>query len=87
VKLERGAVVTRPGSSVQNKTGGWREFKPVLSQEKCKKCGQCWMICPDMAIFVNEKGEYHINYDFCKGCLMCMKQCPFSAIEKEVEQK
>lgn len=86
-ELERGAVITKPGSTTINKTGGWREFRPVLHQDKCKKCGICWSTCPDMAIYKDKDGSFKINYDYCKGCLICMNQCPFKAITKEVEQK
>lgn len=84
---ERGAVVTEPGSTLSNHTGGWRENRPNLHQDKCKKCGICWSVCPDNAIRKEKDGSFHVNYDYCKGCLICMNQCPFKAISKEVEQK
>lgn len=85
--FEKGAVVTEPGSTEKNKTGGWREFKPVLHKDKCKKCGICWSTCPDNAVRKKEDGSFEIDYDYCKGCLICMNQCPFKAITKEVEKK
>ena len=82
-----GAVITEPGSTIRNKTGGWRSFRPVLDQEKCRRCGICWQFCPDNAITRNEKGEFVINYDYCKGCGICAKGCPFGAIAMEKEEK
>ncbi len=87
-KFTPGAVVTEPGSSVKNKTGDWRTFRPVILQEKCTKCYLCWQYCPDSAIKIDEKtGKVYVDYTYCKGCLICMHQCPAKAIEKEVEKK
>jgi len=88
MKLNQGAVITEPGSSLAYKTGGWRVFKPRILQDKCIKCCLCWQTCPDSAIRVAEKtGKVSIDYDYCKGCMICMHQCPVKAIEKEVEKK
>lgn len=88
MKLNIGAVITEPGSSMRTKTGDWRTFRPVIKQEKCIKCYQCWQVCPDSAIRIDEKsGQVNVNYDYCKGCLLCVAQCPAKAIEKEVEKK
>lgn len=85
-KISVGAVIRKPGSTLDSRTGGWRTFRPVIEQDKCKKCGICWMNCPDNAI--KKKGDkFIVDYDYCKGCLICMKQCPFKAIRKEVEEK
>ena len=27
-----------------------------------------------------------VNYDYCKGCLICINVCPFKAIDKEQEK-
>ena len=87
-KLTPGAVITEPGSSRKCKTGDWRTFRPRILQDKCIKCGICWQVCPDAAIRVDEKtGIYSVDYDYCKGCLICVKQCPVKAIMQEVEVK
>ena len=36
-KVELGAVVTTPGSTIQNKTGSWRALKPIRDENKCIK--------------------------------------------------
>ena len=86
-KLEIGAVITEPGSSARYKTGSWRTFKPIIDQKKCIKCHKCWLTCPDSAIRVKEDGTVFVDYDYCKGCLICMHECPVKAIDKEVEKK
>ena len=84
-ELPPGAVITEPGSSRQYKTGDWRAFKPVVEGDKCVNCLLCWVYCPDAAIIRDEKGV-KINYDYCKGCGICSKECPRLAI-KMVEEK
>jgi pyruvate ferredoxin oxidoreductase delta subunit len=85
-ELPPGAVVTEPGSSRKYKTGDWRAFKPVVEGDKCVNCLLCWVYCPDAAIVRNEKGV-EINYDYCKGCGICAKECPRLAIKMMEEKK
>lgn len=79
-KLPIGAVILEPGSSVQNKTGSWRTFRPIYNMEHCNKCGLCWTFCPDGAISIREDGYMEFNFDYCKGCGICAKECPMKAI-------
>jgi len=88
ILLTKGAVVTNPGSTKNYKTGEWRTFKPTIDLQKCIKCGKCWMVCPDAAIKQRkEDGKFEINYDYCKGCLLCVKECPVKAITSQLEEK
>jgi len=87
IKFSLGAVIEEPGSTKKYKTGSWRVFRPVLMQDKCIKCGKCWANCPDAAIKQDSKGNFFIDYDYCKGCLICVNECPVKAILKEVEKK
>ncbi len=48
--ITRGAVITEPGNSVENKTGTWRVFKPVINYDKCIRCLICWQFCPEPSI-------------------------------------
>ncbi len=86
-KINIGAVITEPGSSIKNKTGGWRTLKPVINKEKCIKCGRCWMFCPDNAIKIGKDGKPKIDYDYCKGCGICAAECPVKAIIMKKEEK
>ncbi len=69
-----------------DKNAGWRNIRPVVDEGKCTGCLQCYMYCPDGAIFkvTPKQGKrpvgVAIDYDFCKGCGMCVRACKFGAI-------
>lgn len=67
-------------------TGDWRIKRPDLNQEKCIKCGICFLYCPVNSI-VKEDGKFIINYDYCKGCGICAHECKSNAIEMVQEVK
>jgi pyruvate ferredoxin oxidoreductase delta subunit len=83
----KGFVISEPGSTMKYKTGNWRTFRPIIERAKCIKCGICWANCPDAAIKKDADGTFIVDYDYCKGCLICDKLCPVKAISHEVEQK
>lgn len=87
MKFNVGAVVTEPGSTIKNKTGGWRSVKPVVDGKKCIKCGLCWMYCPDGVITIDKKKGAVIDYNFCKGDGICANVCPVKAIRMVKEEK
>ena len=87
-KVNEAAVIRRPGSAKENKTGSWRTFKPVVT-DKCIACGICSWYCPEQAIKMVKKGNSKkavIDYDYCKGCLICVNECPSKAMKAEKEQ-
>ncbi len=71
-----GGKITKPGNSVEYKTGDWRSIKPVWNEEECIHCLFCWVFCPDDAISVKDGKMIGINYDYCKGCGICVRECP-----------
>lgn len=76
-----GGLIVDAGNSVLYKTGDWRSFRPIRNEEKCNDCLQCWIVCPDASIIVEDEKVTGIDYDYCKGCGICSKVCPFDAIE------
>jgi 2-oxoacid:acceptor oxidoreductase delta subunit (pyruvate/2-ketoisovalerate family) len=73
------------GSMRMNKTASWRSIRPIILEDKCKRCMLCWKYCPEPAIFPTDPPT--IDYDFCKGCGICIVECPFEAIVSEKEGK
>ena len=68
-------------TSVRTITGAWRTMRPVIEPEHCHRCWWvCSTFCPDGAISVGPGGVPAIDYDHCKGCLVCAAVCPHHAI-------
>lgn len=86
-KITLGASIKDVGNSDQNKTGNWRSMRPVFDKKKCTQCMICWMYCPDMAIPQKLGKRLDFDYDYCKGCGICAKECIFDAIKMEKEMK
>jgi len=77
-----GPAVHGGATSVQVRTGLWRTMRPVIDYERCRRCNWvCGSFCPDNAISVAEDGRPIIDLDHCKGCMICVAQCPPHAIE------
>ena len=53
----------------------------------CNQCDNCYMFCPDIAV-IREKGsqERRIDYDYCKGCGLCVVECPRNAMTLKEEE-
>jgi NADPH-dependent glutamate synthase beta subunit-like oxidoreductase len=45
----------------------------------CIFCDNCFNYCPDMAIQKIDQG-YAVKRDYCKGCGLCVKECPTGSI-------
>ena len=53
----------------------------------CNLCDNCFLFCPDLAISSRpDRQGYEINYDYCKGCCICVEECPRGAISIEVKK-
>lgn len=68
-------------TSVEVRTGLWRTMRPVIDAERCNRCWWvCSTFCPDSAIDVDADGRPSIDYEHCKGCMICVAKCPPHAI-------
>ncbi|HET8590834.1 MAG TPA: NAD(P)-binding protein [Nakamurella sp.] len=58
------------------------EARRCLSCGNCFGCDNCYGVCPDNAIVKVETGHgYAIDLDYCKGCGLCVLECPAGAID------
>lgn len=63
------------------------EARRCLSCGNCFECDNCYSVCPDNAIKKLGDGKgFAFNYDYCKGCGLCMAECPCGAIAMEAEE-
>lgn len=80
-------VIHAAATSVTMKTGLWRTMRPIVDHDLCHRCAWiCSTYCPDGAISLDQEGYPQIDYEHCKGCLICKAQCPFHAIRAIPEQ-
>jgi 2-oxoacid:acceptor oxidoreductase delta subunit (pyruvate/2-ketoisovalerate family) len=58
------------------------ESRRCLSCGNCFECDTCYGVCPDNAVIKLGPGKRFVfNYDYCKGCGICVQECPCGAIE------
>lgn len=63
------------------------EAKRCFNCGVCNLCHNCFIFCPDLAISARpDKKGYEINYDYCKGCCICVEECPRGAVSLEVKE-
>jgi NADPH-dependent glutamate synthase beta subunit-like oxidoreductase len=50
----------------------------------CTECGNCYVFCPDFSIKKDPDGYgYIVDLDYCKGCGICVQECPRGAMKME----
>lgn len=74
--LPRGGYILKAGSARDYETGDWRTHRPLWDEEKCIHCLRCWVHCPDSAVMVEDGKVVGIDYAHCKGCGICVEECP-----------
>jgi len=49
----------------------------------CNACDNCYLVCPEPCIVrsVRSNGLYKILVDYCKGCRVCIEECPTGCLE------
>jgi len=50
----------------------------------CTECGNCYLFCPECSIKKDPTGYgYVVDLDYCKGCGICVQECPRGAMKME----
>lgn len=63
------------------------EARRCLSCGNCFSCDNCFGVCPDNAVIkLGGDPPYLIDLDYCKGCGLCVSECPAGAIEMVPEE-
>ncbi len=53
-----------------------------LIESNCTGCGVCFDVCSYKVILMSREMPYpEAIPDKCNGCMECVKECPFDAIE------
>ena len=68
---------------------GYSEEMAVREADRCFSCGvcngcdNCWIVCPDTSIQRDQRrnGHYSVKLDYCKGCGVCVQECPTGCLE------
>jgi 2-oxoacid:acceptor oxidoreductase delta subunit (pyruvate/2-ketoisovalerate family) len=83
----------RRQSNFDEVVGGLTEENALFEARRCLSCGNCFEcdncfgVCPDNAVIkLGGSKRYEFDYDFCKGCGICVKECPCGAIEMVPER-
>jgi len=85
--------LARRTSSFDEVQGGLTDANALFEARRCLSCGNCFEcdncygVCPDNAVIKLGPGKrFEFNYDYCKGCGMCVAECPCGAIEMVPEE-
>jgi NADPH-dependent glutamate synthase beta subunit-like oxidoreductase len=84
---------TRRTSQVTEVTLSYSREQALAEADRCMSCGvcngcdNCYIVCPDVSVMrdTRENGHYSIRTHYCKGCLVCVQECPTGCLEKVPE--
>jgi NADPH-dependent glutamate synthase beta subunit-like oxidoreductase/ferredoxin len=89
--------VAAPCLAVDNRTRSFAQVEGTLSHDQvlketarcfncgiCNACDNCRIFCPEVAVTTTDI-QRQINLDYCKGCGICVQECPRNAMALEEE--
>ena len=83
----------RRTSQVTEVTLAYSREQALAEADRCMSCGvcngcdNCYIVCPDVSVMrdARENGRYSIRTHYCKGCLVCVQECPTGCLERVPE--
>ena len=86
-------AATRRASQVTEVTLAYSREQALAEADRCMSCGvcngcdNCYIVCPDVSVMrdARENGHYSIRTHYCKGCLVCVQECPTGCLERVPE--
>lgn len=83
----------RRRSQVVEVTLAYSREEAVAESDRCMSCGvcngcdNCYIVCPDVSVMRDARtnGHYGIRLNYCKGCLVCVQECPTGCLERVAE--
>jgi NADPH-dependent glutamate synthase beta subunit-like oxidoreductase len=85
--------IIRRQSTFDEVQGGLDETNANFEARRCLSCGNyfecdnCYGVCPDNAVTKLGPGKrFEFKYDYCKGCGICVAECPCGAIKMVAEE-
>jgi NADPH-dependent glutamate synthase beta subunit-like oxidoreductase len=86
-------ATARRTSQVTEVTLAYSREQALAEADRCMSCGvcngcdNCYIVCPDVSVMrdARQNGHYSIRTHYCKGCLVCVQECPTGCLEKVPE--
>ena len=86
-------AAARRASQVTEVTLAYSREQAAAEADRCMSCGvcngcdNCYVMCPDVSVLrdARQNGHYSIRTQYCKGCLVCVQECPTGALERVPE--
>ncbi len=83
----------RRASQITEVTLAYSREQAAAEADRCMSCGvcngcdNCYIVCPDVSVMrdTRENGAYSIRTHYCKGCLVCVQECPTGCLERVPE--
>jgi Pyruvate/2-oxoacid:ferredoxin oxidoreductase delta subunit len=86
-------AAARRTSQVTEVTLSYSREQALAEADRCMSCGvcngcdNCYIVCPDVSVLrdARQNGHYSIRTHYCKGCLVCVQECPTGCLERVPE--
>jgi len=86
-------AAARRASQVTEVTLAYSREQAVAEADRCMSCGvcngcdNCYIVCPDVSVLrdARQNGHSSIRTHYCKGCLVCVQECPTGCLERVPE--